>query len=55
MMSCMDAGDEIIIPEPFYANYNGFGVSAGVNVVPITASIDDGFALPPISAFEEKK
>lgn len=54
MMSCMDAGDEIIIPEPFYANYNGFGVSAGVNVVPITASIDDGFALPPISAFEEK-
>jgi aspartate aminotransferase len=54
MMSCMDAGDEIIIPEPFYANYNGFGVSAGVNVVPVTSSIDDGFALPPISAFEEK-
>ncbi len=54
MMSCMDAGDEIIIPEPFYANYNGFGVSAGVNVVPITADIESGFALPPISAFEEK-
>lgn len=54
MMSCMDPGDEIIIPEPFYANYNGFGVSAGVNVVPITAKIDDGFALPPISDFEEK-
>ncbi|MEJ6680647.1 MAG: pyridoxal phosphate-dependent aminotransferase [Flavobacteriales bacterium] len=54
MMSCMDAGDEVIIPEPFYANYNGFGVSAGVNVVPVTSSIDDGFALPPISAFEEK-
>ncbi len=54
MMSCMDPGDEIIIPEPFYANYNGFGVSAGVNVVPITAKIDDGFALPPITAFEDK-
>jgi len=54
MMSCMDPGDEIIIPEPFYANYNGFGVSAGVNVVPITSSIDDGFALPPIASFEEK-
>jgi len=54
MMSCMDPGDEIIIPEPFYANYNGFGVSAGVNVVPITAKIEDSFALPPISDFEEK-
>jgi len=54
MMSCMDPGDEIIIPEPFYANYNGFGVSAGVKVVPITSSIDNGFALPPISSFEEK-
>ena len=54
MMSCMDPGDEIIIPEPFYANYNGFGVSAGVTVVPITSTIDDGFALPPISSFEEK-
>lgn len=54
MMSCMDPGDEIIIPEPFYANYNGFGVSAGVSVVPITARIEDGFALPPISDFEAK-
>lgn len=53
-MSCFNPGDEIIIPEPFYANYNGFGVMAGVNVVPVTASIDNGFALPPISAFEEK-
>lgn len=53
-MSCFNPGDEIIIPEPFYANYNGFGVMAGVKVVPVTASIDDGFALPPISAFEEK-
>ncbi len=53
-MSCFNPGDEIIIPEPFYANYNGFGVMAGVKVVPVTASMDDGFALPPISAFEEK-
>jgi len=53
-MSCFNPGDEIIIPEPFYANYNGFGVMAGVKVVPVTASIDNGFALPPISAFEEK-
>lgn len=53
-MSCFNPGDEIIVPEPFYANYNGFGVMAGVKVVPVTASIDNGFALPPISAFEEK-
>lgn len=54
MMSCLDAGDEVIIPEPFYANYNGFAVAAGVNVVPVTAHIEDGFALPPIAALEEK-
>ncbi len=53
MISCMDPGDEIIIPEPFYANYNGFAVSAGVTVKPIESFIDNGFALPPISAFEE--
>ncbi len=52
IMSCMDPGDEIIIPEPFYANYNGFATSAGVKVVPIPSSIEDGFALPPIDAFE---
>lgn len=52
-MACLDAGDEVIIPEPFYANYNGFAVSAGVNVVPVTSSIDSGFALPPISDFEK--
>jgi len=51
-MACLDAGDEVIIPEPFYANYNGFAVAAGVTVVPITSSIDNGFALPPIEAFE---
>ncbi|MDR6341592.1 aspartate aminotransferase [Filimonas zeae] len=52
-MACLDAGDEVIIPEPFYANYNGFAVEAGVKVVPITASIEDGFALPPIAEFEK--
>ena len=51
-MACLDAGDEVIIPEPFYANYNGFAVEAGVTVVPITSHIDSGFALPPIEDFE---
>jgi aspartate aminotransferase len=53
-MACLDAGDEVIIPEPFYANYNGFAVEAGVKVVPITSYIENGFALPPIEAFEAK-
>ena len=53
MNSTMDEGDEIIIPEPFYANYNGFAVNAGVKVVPIPSSIETGFALPPISEFEK--
>ncbi len=53
-MTCMDPGDEIIIPEPFYANYNGFATMAGLNVKPITAKIEDGFALPPISEFERR-
>lgn len=53
LMSCMNPGDEIIIPEPFYANYNGFAVSAAVKVVPINSSIEDNFALPPIEAFEK--
>ena len=53
MMSCMDPGDEIIIPEPFYANYNGFAISAGIKVVPIASQIDTGFALPSIEAFEQ--
>ena len=51
--TCLEPGDELIVPEPFYANYNGFGVTAGVNVVPVTAKIEDGFALPPISEFEK--
>jgi aspartate aminotransferase len=51
-MACLDPGDEVIIPEPFYANYNGFAVAAGVTVKPITSYIESGFALPPIEAFE---
>ena len=51
--SCLDNGDEIIIPEPFYANYNGFSTSAGVKVKPIATSINDGFALPEIEEFEK--
>ena len=53
-LACLDAGDEVIIPEPFYANYNGFAVAAGVKVVPITSNIENGFALPPIADFEAK-
>jgi aspartate aminotransferase len=52
-MACMDAGDEVIIPEPFYANYNGFAVEAGVIVKPITSAIENCFALPPIEDFEK--
>lgn len=52
-MSCLDAGDEVIIPEPFYANYNGFAVAAGVVVKPISSDIETGFALPPIEEFEK--
>ena len=51
--STMDEGDEIIIPEPFYANYNGFSIASGVKVVPVISTIEDGFALPPIAAFEK--
>ena len=50
---CFNPGDEVIIPEPFYANYNGFACAAGVNVVPIKSNIEDGFALPPIADFEK--
>jgi aspartate aminotransferase len=53
MGTIMDNDDEIIIPEPFYANYNGFATAAGVKVKPIASSIDNNFALPPISKFEE--
>ena len=53
-MSTCDADDEVIIPEPFYANYNGFAVAAGLNVVPVTAQIENGFALPPVAEIEKK-
>ncbi|MGN7514968.1 MAG: pyridoxal phosphate-dependent aminotransferase [Allomuricauda sp.] len=53
MGTIMDNDDEIIIPEPFYANYNGFATAAGVKVKPIASSIENNFALPPISKFEE--
>jgi aspartate aminotransferase len=52
-MSCLDAGDEVIIPEPFYANYNGFAVAADIVVKPLTSYIGSGFALPPVAAFEK--
>ncbi len=53
LMSCLNPGDEVIVPEPFYANYNGFTVTAGVKIIPVTSYIDDGFALPPIDEFEK--
>lgn len=53
-MSCFDQGDEVIIPEPFYANYNSFCIGAGVKVVPVTSKIENGFALPPIEEFEKR-
>ncbi len=52
-MCCLDPGDEVIIPEPFYANYNGFANQAGVTVKPIMSNIENGFALPPIDEFEK--
>ena len=52
MGSTMDFGDEVIIPEPFYANYSGFSTASGVNVVPVISTIETGFALPPIADFE---
>ena len=53
MMSTLDAGDEIIIPEPFYANYNSFAIASGVTIIPITSHVENGFALPPIEEFEK--
>jgi aspartate aminotransferase len=51
--STLNPGDEVIIPEPFYTNYNAFAVQSGVRIIPVTTNIDDGFALPPIEKFEE--
>lgn len=53
-MTTCDPGDEVIIPEPFYANYNGFATTAGLKVVPVGSSIESGFALPPVEEFEKK-
>lgn len=52
-LACLDASDEVIIPEPFYANYNGFAVEAGVKIVPVTSYIENSFALPPVEYFEK--
>ena len=52
MTICLNPGDEVIVPEPFYANYNGFAMEAGVNIKPISSTIDNDFALPPIEEFE---
>ena len=54
MMTCLNPGDEVIVPEPFYANYNSYAVASGAKIIPITTVIEDGFKLPPIDAFEEK-
>jgi aspartate aminotransferase len=53
LQTCFNPGDEVIIPEPFYANYNGFSTSAGVKVVPVSSKIEDDYALPPIEEFEK--
>ena len=53
MMACLNEGDEVIIPEPFYANYNGFGTQAGIKVKAVQSFIENGFALPPVSEFEK--
>jgi aspartate aminotransferase len=54
LLTCLNAGDEILVPEPFYANYYSFATSADVNVVAITSRIENNFALPPISEFEKR-
>lgn len=52
--STLDPGDEVIIPEPFYANYNGFSIANGVNIVPVMSTLEEGFALPKIADFEKQ-
>lgn len=54
LMSCINPGEEIIVPEPFYANYNGFAVAAGIRIIPVTSYIKDDFALPPVEEIEKK-
>jgi aspartate aminotransferase len=53
-MSCINPGDEVITPEPFYANYNGFATTAGIKIIPVTSTIEEDFALPPIEEIEKK-
>jgi aspartate aminotransferase len=53
-MACLDEGDEIIVPEPFYANYIGFAMAAGIHIIPITSNISNGFELPSIESFKKK-
>jgi aspartate aminotransferase len=53
LMSTLDPGDEVIVPEPYYANYNGFTIAAGVKVKPVVSNIENGFALPPVGDFEK--
>ena len=52
LLTCLNPGDEVIIPEPFYGAYTAFAIAAGVTIVPVTAHIEDGFALPPLADFE---
>ena len=54
LLAVADPGDEVLVPEPFYTNYNGFAVEAGVDIVPVTCRVEDGFRLPPREAFEAK-
>jgi aspartate aminotransferase len=54
LMSCVNPGEEVITPEPFYANYNGFATAAGVKIIPVTSYINEDFALPPIGEIEKK-
>ena len=54
LMSCVNPGEEVITPEPFYANYNGFAITAGIKIVPVTSYIKEDFALPPVKEIEKK-
>ncbi len=54
MLTCLNPGDEVITPEPFYANYNGYAVATGVRIIPVTSYIENGFALPPVEDIEKK-
>jgi aspartate aminotransferase len=54
LLTCVNPGEEVITPEPLYANYNGFAVAAGIRIVPVTSNISDDFALPPITEIEDK-